>query len=133
MPLSTYVDRIQSILAKTQHNHNACPLAGLLRTGLKSIQDHRADYDAIVDERNPFYQEFSQCAQCGAQGDGDWFSLFECLVIFIRMRQMANRRTELSTEENAVLEYFEKNDEWGPQDNKVVCAWYWHRIPSGEV
>lgn len=134
MHLSTCVDQIQDILLTSpSHGLGDWPLAGLFRTGLKTIQKHRGDYDAIIDDHNPFLQEFSHYAQCGVQDDGDWFSLFECMVIFIRMRQMARRHGKLSPEERAILEYFEGCEEWRPQDDKLVCSWYWHRIPFGEM
>ena len=56
--------------------------------------------------------------------------MFECIVIFIRMRQMAKPHTALSATEQEVLEYFETSDEWQDSDDTLVSQWYWKHLPE---
>ena len=129
MSLSDHLDRIQQVCAKATQQHNG-PFENIFRSGLLAIQEYRADYDLIVDDQNPFYQEFTTCSQQDAIGVDEMFSLFECLVIFIRMRQMASPHTKLSPSEQGVLDYFETCGEWTDRDETLVCQWYWKRLPK---
>ena len=129
MSLSDHLDRIQQVCAKATQQHNG-PFENIFRSGLLAIQEYRADYDLIVDDQNPFYQEFTTCSQQDAIGIDEMFSLFECLVIFIRMRQMASPHITLSPSEQSVLDYFETCGEWTDHDDTLVCQWYWKRLPK---
>ena len=129
MSLSDHLDRIQQVCAQATQQHN-WPLENIFRSGLLALQEYRAEYDSIVDDKNPFYQEFTHCSQQDAIGVDELFSLFECLVIFIRMRQMANPHIALSASEQQVLEYFETCGEWTDCDDTVVSQWYWKQLPK---
>ena len=129
MSLSDHLDRIKLKCAKAAHQHS-WPLENLFCSGLLAIQKYHTDYDQIVDEHNPFYKEFALCSQCDVIGEDELFSLFECLVIFIRMRQMANPTMQLSATEKHVLQYFETCGEWTDSDDTVVCHWYWKLLPG---
>ena len=96
-----------------------------------SIREYSADYDAIIDDQNPFYKEFTLCSQQDSVNEDDLFSLFECLVIFIRIRQTTGHRMPLSAAEQTVLEYFETCGEWTARDDTVVSQWYWKLLPGG--
>ena len=129
MPLSDHLDRIQQICGQAAQQQN-WSLENIFCSGLLALKEHRAEYDTIVDDKNPFYQEFTSCSQQDALGIDELFSLFECLVIFIRMRQMAKPQTALSATEQGVLEYFETSGEWTDDDDTVVCQWYWKHLPE---
>ena len=129
MSLSDHLDRIQQVCAKATQQHN-WPLENIFRSGLLAIQEYQSDYDLIVDDQNPFYQEFTHCSQQDAISADEMFSLFECMVIFIRMRQMASPHIALSPSEQAVLDYFETCGEWTDHDDTMVCQWYWKRLPK---
>ena len=129
MSLSDHLDRIQQVCAKATQQHNG-PFENIFRSGLLAIQEYRADYDLIVDDQNPFYQEFTKFLSQDALETDDLFSLFECLVIFIRMRQMARSGLELSLREQSVLDYFESCGEWASRDNTLVSNWYWKQLPG---
>jgi hypothetical protein len=129
MSLSDHLDRIQHVCAKAAEEHN-WPLGNIFRSGLLAILESRAVYDSIVDEKNPFYREFALCSQQDNIGVDELFCIFECLVIFIRMRQMAKPQLELSATEQEVLEYFETSGEWTACDDTVVSQWYWQRLPK---
>lgn len=128
MSLSDHLDKIQHVCAKAAQRYN-WPLESIFRSGLTALCEHQSDYDKIVDDQNPFYKEFTFCSQQDAISVDELFSLFECLVIFIRMRQMANPHTALSTTEQQVLDYFENCGEWTACDDTMVCQWYWKRLP----
>ena len=115
MPLSDYFDRMKRICVEA--GQRDWPLKKYFRSGLASLKEYSAEYDSILDDGNPFYQEFTHCLQQESIDDDDWFGLFECVVIFIRMRQ-ANG-THLSQPEQAVLHYFETCGEWNPHDDTM--------------
>ena len=129
MSLSDYLDRIQQVCGQAAQQHN-WSLEDIFRTGLLALREHHAEYDTIVDGNNPFYQEFTNCALQSALGVDDLFSLFECMVIFIRVRQMAKPNLPLSPAEQEVLKYFETSGEWTDRDDTLVCHWYWKRLPK---
>lgn len=129
MSLSDHLDRIQQACEQAAQQHN-WSLEDIFYSGLLALKEHRAEYDTIVDDKNPFYQEFASCSQEDALGVDELFSLFECMVIFIRMRQMATPRMALSATEQEVLEYFETSGEWTDGDDTVVSQWYWKRLPE---
>ncbi len=129
MSLSDHLDRIQHVCGQAAQQHN-WSLEDIFCTGLLALREHHAEYDTIIDDNNPFYQEFTNCAQQDAIGVDELFSLFECLVIFIRMRQMAKPNIALSPTEEKVLEYFETSGEWTDGDDTLVCHWYWKHLPD---
>ena len=129
MPLSDHLELMQRLCAKAGQDHE-CPIETHFRAGLMSLKEFSTDYDAIVDEHNPFYQEFTKYLNQDALETDDLFSLFECLVIFIRMRQMACSGIELSVREQNVLDYFESCGEWASRDNTLVSNWYWKQLPA---
>ena len=129
MSLSDHLDKIQCICAKATQQHN-WPLENIFRSGLTALREYCSDYDQIVDDQNPFYKEFTFCSQQDSVSVDELFSLFECLVIFIRMRQMAKPHLPLSTTEQQVLHYFETCGEWTACDNTMVCQWYWQHLPQ---
>ena len=129
MPLSDHLELMQRLCAKVREGHER-PFEKLFRSGLMSIREFSADYDDIVDEQNPFYQEFAKYLHQDALETEDLFSLFECMVIFIRMRQMARSGIELSVREQNVLDYFESCGEWASRDNTLVSNWYWKQLPA---
>ena len=129
MSLSNHLDRMQQACASVTQQHSG-PLVRLFCSGLLALQEYSADYDRVVDDQNPFYKEFIQCSQQEAIDLDEIFGLFECMVIFIRMRQMASPHITLSTNEQQVLEYFETCGEWTDSDNSMVCRWYWQRLPA---
>ena len=129
MSLSDHLDRIQQVCGQAAQQHN-WSLEDIFCTGLLALREHHAEYETIIDDNNPFYQEFTNCAQQDAIGVDELFSLFECLVIFIRMRQMAKPHTALSATEQEVLEYFEASDEWQDSDDTMVSQWYWKHLPE---
>ena len=129
MPISDHLDHLQRVCAKAVQQHS-WPLEKIFRSGLMSIREYSADYDTLIDDSNPFYQEFTQCSQQEAISEDDLFSLFECLVIFIRMRQMVAPDLRLSAKEQSVLEYFETCGEWTACDETVVSQWYWKHLPE---
>ena len=129
MSLSNHLARMQQACASVTQQHSG-PLVRLFCSGLLALQEYRADYDLIVDDQNPFYQEFTTCSQQDAIGVDELFCMFECLVIFIRMRQMASPHITLSPSEQSVLDYFETCGEWTDHDDTLVCQWYWKRLPK---
>lgn len=129
MSLSDHVDRIQQVCATATQQHN-WPLKNIFCSGLRAIQDSRSVYDLIVDDQNPFYQEFTLCSQQDAISTDELFSLFECMVIFIRMRQMTKPHMALSDTEKSVLHFFETCGEWTACDETMVCQWYWKHLPQ---
>ena len=129
MPLSDHLELMQRLCAKVREGHER-PFEKLFRSGRMSIREFSADYDAIVDEQNPFYQEFAKYLHQDALETEDLFSLFECMVIFIRMRQMARPELKLSPREQGILDYFESCGEWASRDNTLVCNWYWKQLPG---
>ena len=129
MQLSDHLELMQRLCAKAGQGHE-CPFEKHFRSGIMSLKEFSTDYDAIVDEHNPFYQEFTKYLNQDALETDDLFSLFECLVIFIRMRQMARSGLELSPKEQSVLDYFESCGEWASRDNTLVSNWYWKQLPA---
>ena len=129
MPLSDHFELMHRVCAKVRQQ-NDWPLESYFRSGLVSLKEFSAEYDSIVDEKNPFYQEFTKYLNQDALETDDLFSLFECLVIFIRMRQMARSGIELSVREQNVLDYFESCGEWASRDNTLVSNWYWKQLPA---
>ncbi|WP_298995474.1 hypothetical protein [uncultured Desulfovibrio sp.] len=129
MPLSDHLELMQRLCAKAGQGHE-CPFEKHFLSGIMSLKEFSTDYDAIVDEHNPFYQEFTKYLNQDALETDDLFSLFECLVIFIRMRQMARSGLELSPKEQSVLDYFESCGEWASRDNTLVSNWYWKQLPG---
>ena len=129
MSLSDHLDRMQQACASVTQQHRG-PLVRLFCSGLLALQEYRADYDRIVDDQNPFYKEFTLSSKQDDISVDEIFSLFECLVLFIRMRQMASPHITLSTNEQQVLEYFETCGEWTDSDDSMVCRWYWQRLPA---
>ena len=129
MSISDQLDRIQHVCAQAKQQHN-WPLENIFCSGLLALKEHRAEYDTIVDDKNPFYREFTNCSQQDALGVDELFCMFECIVIFIRMRQMAKPHTALSATEQEVLEYFEASDEWQDSDDTMVSQWYWKHLPE---
>ena len=129
MPLSDHLELMQRLCAKAGQDHK-CPFEKHFRSGFMSLKEFSTDYDSIVDEHNPFYQEFTKYLNQDALETDDLFSLFECLVIFIRMRQMARSGIELSVREQNVLDYFESCGEWASRDNTLVSNWYWKQLPA---
>ena len=128
MSLSDHLDRIQQICRQAAHQQN-WSLENIFCSGLLALKEHRAEYDTIIDDKNPFYKEFTSCSQQDALGVDELFCMFECIVIFIRMRQMAKPHTALSATEQ-VLEYFETSDEWLDSDDTLVSQWYWKHLPE---
>ena len=129
MSLSDQLDRIQHVCAQAKQQHN-WPLENIFCSGLLALKEHRAEYDTIVDDKNPFYREFTNCSQQDALGVDELFCMFECIVIFIRMRQMARSGLELSLREQNVLDYFESCGEWASRDDTLVSNWYWKQLPD---
>lgn len=129
MPLSDHLELMQRLCAKAGQDHE-CLFEKHFRSGIMSLKEFSTDYDAIVDEHNPFYQEFTKYLKQDALETDDLFSLFECLVIFIRMRQMARSGLELSLREQSVLDYFESCGEWASRDDTLVSNWYWKQLPD---
>ena len=129
MSLSDHLDRIQQICRQAAHQQN-WSLENIFCSALLALKEHRAEYDTIIDDKNPFYKEFTSCSQQDALGVDELFCMFECIVIFIRMRQMAKPHTALSATEQEVLEYFETSDEWLDSDDTLVSQWYWKHLPE---
>ena len=129
MSLSDHLDRIQQICRQVAHQQN-WSLENIFCSALLALKEHRAEYDTIIDDKNPFYKEFTSCSQQDALGVDELFCMFECIVIFIRMRQMAKPHTALSATEQEVLEYFETSDEWLDSDDTLVSQWYWKHLPE---
>jgi len=128
MPLSNYFDRMKRLCVEAGPKN--WPLKKYFRSGLASLKENSADYDSILKDDNPFFQEFTHCLKQESISDEDWFSLFECVVIFIRMRQAS--ASKLSQPEQDVLHYFETCGEWNPHDDTIVSHWYWGRIPAAK-
>ena len=129
MSLSDHLDKIQQVLDTATQQHN-WPLKNVFCSGLRAIQASSSDYDQIVDDQNPFYKEFTLCSQQDVISADELFSLFECMVIFIRMRQIAKPNIALSNTEKNVLHFFETCGEWTACDDTMVCQWYWKRLPG---
>ena len=129
MPLSDHFELMHRVCAKVRQQ-NDWPLESYFRSGLVSLKEFSAEYDSIVDEKNPFYQEFTKYIKRDSLEVDELFSLFECMVIFIRMRQMSAPNHALSSREQSVLDYFETCGEWAAHDDTLVCYWYWTRLPQ---
>lgn len=112
---------------------DSLPFMGVLRNGLGALCERSRLYDTLVGEANPFRREFTAYALRSALRDDDWFCVFECLVIFIRIRQLSDREAALSVQEQAVLDYFENCGEWAPEDESLVSRCYWNCLPAGRL
>lgn len=96
---------------------------------LRYLIEHAEDFDDCVPEDNIFYKEFAALLAKGFSTEEECFSLFECIVIFFRLRQCAGKG-EASPVECDVLRHFEECGEWRREDETLVCEWYWRRIPA---
>ena len=130
MSLSNYHEAMERLYRTCTEQAPHRPTDRLFSQGLKYLLENCPSFDACVDEDNPFYKEFVLHLQAGVSMDEDHLSLFECLAIFFRIRQMIQKERELSDTESKVLHYFETCGEWQPQDSTIVSHWYWWRIPS---
>ena len=101
-----------------------------IQTNNATFNSSCPSFDACVGEDNPFYKEFVLHLQAGVCMDEDCLSLFECLAIFFRIRQLIQKERNLSDTESKLLHYFETCGEWQPQDPTIVSHWYWWRIPT---
>ena len=128
MPLSQHHSAIQQLHAACMAQPLTQPVQKLFSQGLQHLLKNVPMFDECVGEDNPFYQEFV-CHLNGSCLDEDGLSLFECLTIFFRLRQMHTKETALGAVERRVLHYFETCGEWQPHDATIVSFWYWWRIP----
>ena len=96
---------------------------------LRYLIEHAEEFDGCVPEDNIFYKEFAELLAKGFSTEEECFSLFECMVIFFRLRQCAGKG-EASPVERDVLAHFEQCGEWRRDDETLVCEWYWRRIPE---
>ena len=133
MPPSADFDRVQHICANSSLWDVQPPFMAHFHAGLQCLQAHGAEYDVLLDKNNPFYREFAAYAHRDRLCCDDCFCLFECIVIFIRMRQMACANHRLTPSEHQVLQFFETCGEWDARDDKLVSRCYWSCIPSGKV
>ena len=130
MPLSNYHEAMERLYRTCTAQASHRPTDRLFSQGLKYLLENCPSFDACVSEDNPLYKEFVHHLQAGICMDEDCLSLFECLAIFFRIRQMIQKERNLSDTENKVLHYFETCGEWQPQDPTIVSHWYWWRIPT---
>lgn len=130
MSLSNYHEAMERLYRTCTAQASHRPTDRLFSQGLKYLLENCPSFDACVSEDNPFYREFVHHLQAGICMDEDCLSLFECLAIFFRIRQMIQKERNLSDTENKVLHYFETCGEWQPQDPTIVSHWYWWRIPT---
>lgn len=121
MPLSDHFELMHRVCAKVRQQ-NDWPLESYFRSGLVSLKEFSAEYDSIVDEKNPFYQEFTKYIKRDSLEVDELFSLFECMVIFIRMRQMSAPNLALSSREQSVLDYFETCGEWAATTTRLFAT-----------
>ena len=96
---------------------------------LRYLIGHAEEFDGCVPEDNIFYKEFVDLLSKGFSSEEECFSLFECMVIFFRLRQCAGNG-EVSPVERDVLRHFEECGEWRREDETLVCEWYWRLIPE---
>lgn len=130
MSPSDTVARIR-VLCDSMNFQERPDLMPALMAGLQAMQERGPSYDALLDEGNPFFREFLAYSSRTSLSGDDCFGLFECLAIFVRMRQMAHQ--ELSKAEINVLEYFESCGEWDEQDGSMVSRCYWGCLPVGRM
>lgn len=130
MSLSRHRNDLEKLYAARIAHASADPRQVLFCRSLRYLIEHAEEFDACVPEDNPFYQEFAALLAQGFGSEEDCFSLFECVVIFFRLRQCFRGRAEPSPVERDVLGHFEQCGEWRPEDTTLVCEWYWRRIPT---
>ena len=130
MPLSNYHEAMERLYRTCTEQASHRPTDRLFSQGLKYLLENCPSFDACVGEDNPFYKEFVLHLQAGVCMDEDCLSLFECLAIFFRIRQLIQKERNLSDTESKLLHYFETCGEWQPQDPTIVSHWYWWRIPT---
>ena len=129
MSLSSHHTAMERLYTASTSHASPRPAQKLFSQGLKHLLENCPDFDACVGEDNPFYQEFVLQLQNCVCLEEDCLSLFECLAIFFRIRQIVDKGRALSDTEIQVLHYFETCGEWQPQDSTIVSFWYWWRIP----
>lgn len=130
MSLSNYHEAMERLYRTCTAQASHRPTDRLFSQGLKYLLENCPSFDACVSEDNPFYKEFVHHLQAGICMDEDCLSLFECLAIFFRIRQLIQKERNLSDTESKLLHYFETCGEWQPQDPTIVSHWYWWRIPT---
>ena len=129
MSLSSHHKAMERLYTASISQASSRPAQKLFSQGLKHLLENSPAFDACVGEDNPFYQEFVLQLQTNICLEEDCLSLFECLAIFFRLRQMAANGVPLDGIERKVLHFFETCGEWQPQDPTIVSFWYWWRIP----
>lgn len=130
MSLSRHRNELKKLYAARIAHASSDPRQVLFCRSLRYLIDHAEEFDACVPEDNPFYREFTALLTTGFGSEEDCFSLFECVVIFFRLRQCAGGMDAPSPVERDVLRHFEQCGEWLPEDATLVCEWYWRRIPA---
>lgn len=129
MPLSRHRKSLEKLYAARIAHASSDARQVLFCRSLRYLIDHAEDFDACVPENNLFYKEFEALLNAGFSSEEDCFSLFECVVIFFRLRQCAGAGDESAVERD-VLSHFEDCGEWQPDDETLVCDWYWRLIPA---
>ncbi len=129
MPLSQHRKSLEKLYAARIAHASTDARQVLFCRSLRYLIDHAEDFDACVPENNLFYREFEALLKAGFSSEEDCFSLFECVVIFFRLRQCAGAGEESAVVRD-VLRHFEDCGEWQPEDETLVCDWYWRLIPS---
>ena len=129
MPLSHHRKSLEKLYAARIAHASTDPRQVLFCRSLRYLIDHAEEFDACVPEDNLFYREFEALLKAGFSSEEDCFSLFECVVIFFRLRQCAGAGDESAVVRD-VLTHFEDCGEWQPEDETLVCDWYWRLIPA---
>lgn len=129
MSLSRHRNELKKLYAARIAHASSDPRQVLFCRSLRYLIEHAEEFDACVPDDNPFYREFAALLTTGFASEEDCFSLFECVVIFFRLRQCARGMAAPSPVERDVLRHFEQCGEWRPEDATLVCEWYWRRIP----
>lgn len=129
MPLSQHRKSLEKLYAARIAHASADDRQVLFCRSLRYLIDHAEEFDACVPEDNLFYREFEALLKAGFNSEEDCFSLFECVVIFFRLRQCAGAGDESAVVRD-VLTHFEDCGEWQPEDETLVCDWYWRLIPA---
>lgn len=137
MPLSSHRNELRTLLAACESRAGSIPGLTdsgvvLLRQSLRHLADHAEDFDDCLPEDNPFYEEFTGILLLCRSPGLDWFSLFECIAIFFRLRQCRHVGCVPCQAERALLRHFEQCGEWRPDDGTLVSEWYWRRIPEAD-
>ena len=120
MSLSSHQKAMERLYTASVSHAASRPAQKLFSQGLKHLLENCPAFDACVDEDNPFYQEFVLQLPTSVCLEEDCLSLFECLAIFFRLRQMAASGIPLTDIERKVLHYFETCGEWQPHDATIV-------------